>query len=71
MHFGVQELIDLQNSAALKARCEKLLVMATGKDLWTFGRPYQSQPFLSYGHSVRNSSPALERRIGANKLSLQ
>ena len=33
MDFGVQELIDLQNSAALKARYEKLSVMATGQDL--------------------------------------
>ena len=36
MHFGVQELIDLQNSATLKARYEKLSVMATGKDLVDF-----------------------------------
>ena len=30
MDFGVQELIDFQNSAALKARYEKLSVIATG-----------------------------------------
>ena len=33
MDFGVQKLIDLQNSAALKARCEKLSVMAARQDL--------------------------------------
>ena len=33
MDFGVQKLIDFQNSAALKARYEKLLVIATGQDL--------------------------------------
>ena len=36
MDFGVQELIDLQNSAALRARYEKLLMMATGQDLVDF-----------------------------------
>ena len=34
--FGVQELIDLQNSVALKARYEKLSVMTTGQDLVDF-----------------------------------
>ena len=71
MDFGVQELIDLQNSAALKACSEKLSVMATGQDLVDFWKPYQSQPFQSYGHSVQNSSLALEQLIGANELSLQ
>ena len=36
MDFGFQELIDLQNSAALKARYKKLSVMATGQDLMDF-----------------------------------
>ena len=36
MDFGVQKLIDLQNSAVLKARYEKLSVMATGQDLMDF-----------------------------------
>ena len=36
MDFGVQELIDLQNSVVLKARYEKLSVMATGQDLVDF-----------------------------------
>ena len=36
MDFGFQELIDLQNSATLKARFEKLPVMATGQDLIDF-----------------------------------
>ena len=36
MDFRFQELIDLQNSAALKARYEKLSVMATGQDLMDF-----------------------------------
>ena len=36
MDFEVPELIDLQNSAALKARYEKLSVMATGQDLLDF-----------------------------------
>ena len=71
MDFGDQELIDLQNSAALRARYEKLLVMATGQDLVDFWRAVPVQPFQSYGYSVRNSSLAVERRIGANKLSLQ
>ena len=36
MDFEVQELIDLQNSAALRARYKKLLVMAIGQDLVDF-----------------------------------
>ena len=36
MDFGFQELIDLPTSTALKARYEKLLVMATGQDLMNF-----------------------------------
>ena len=36
MDFGAQELIDYQNSVALKARYEKLSVMATGQDLVDF-----------------------------------
>ena len=36
MDFEFQELIDLQNLAALKARCEKLLVIVTGQDLVDF-----------------------------------
>ena len=36
MDFGVQELIDFQNSAVLKACYEKLSVIATGQDLVDF-----------------------------------
>ena len=36
MDFGVQELIDLQNSVALKAHNEKLSVMAIDQDLMDF-----------------------------------
>ena len=36
MDFGVQELIDFQNLAALKARYEKLSVIATGQDVMDF-----------------------------------
>ena len=36
MDFGVQELIDLQNSVVPKARYEKLSVMATEQDLMDF-----------------------------------
>ena len=36
MDFEFQELINLQNSAALTARYKKLAVMATGQDLTDF-----------------------------------
>ena len=36
MDFGVQELIDFQNSAALKACYEKLSVIGTWQDLVDF-----------------------------------
>ena len=45
MDFGIQELIDLQKSAALKARYEKLSVMATGQDLVDFWKAVPVTPF--------------------------
>ena len=71
MGFGFQELIDRQNSAALKARYEKLPVMSTGQDLMDFWKAVPVTTFPEYDHSVRNSSLVLERRNGANKLSRQ
>ena len=45
MDFGVQELIDLQKSLALKARYENLSVMATGQNLVEFWKAVPATAF--------------------------
>ena len=60
MDFGVQELIDLQNSAALKARYEKLLMMATGQDLVDF---WKAVPVTAFPE-LRSFSAKFISRLG-------
>ena len=60
MDFGVQELIDLQNSAALKARYEKLLLMATGQDLVDF---WKAVPVIAFPE-LRSFSAKFISRLG-------
>ena len=45
--------------------------MSTGQDLIDFWKAVPVTTFPELGHSVRNSSLAFERHVGANKLSLQ
>ena len=72
MNFRFKELINLQNLAALKARYEKLSVMATGQDfmdLWKAVPPVTVFPEIR-SFFMKILSLALERCIGANKLLL-
>ena len=54
MDFGFQELIYLQNSAVLKARYEKLPVMATGQDLMDFWKAVPFTTFLELRSFIAN-----------------
>ena len=52
--FRFQELIDLQNSAALKARCDKLPVMVTGQDLMDFWKAVTGTTFPELRSFIAN-----------------
>ena len=52
--FGFQELIDLQNSAALKARYEKLPVMTAGQDWMDFWKAIPDTTFPELRSFIAN-----------------
>ena len=71
MDFGVQKLIDLQNSAALKARHEKLSVMATEQDLVDFWKAVPVRVFPELRSFSAKFISHFGTTFGANKFSLQ